>query len=228
MSFQIIKDGDTICLSTLNGVDQRFKVINNGPVEATVSATLALPAGLSVDSYVASQGTFDDGTGIWSVGVLAKNAMATIDFCLTVADSCDFPAIITLTYNNDSCVESDTTNNVGTRTLSGVTCCDIVTCLGTIQYTIEAGTTAVLGDDALGTDTVDAGETFHLWSSDGTVDLAVSADAGGAVIDVATPVSTDANNLLTLGADNKHFIDIDAIFADMTALPLDCTSLGTH
>lgn len=228
MAYPIIKDGSTVCLSSLNGTDKRFKVINNGPTEAVVSATLALPAGLSVNTYTASQGTFDSGTGIWSVGVLAANGSATIDFCLTIADTCELPALVTLTVNNDSCVESETDDNVGSRTISGVTCCDIVECLGTITYTFNAGETASIGDDGNGTDDVVASEIIHLHSTDGTVNTTVTPDAGGAIIALTVPVSTDGGQLLTLGLDNKHFIDIDAIFDAMDALPLDCTSIGNH
>ena len=218
MAYPIINDGDTICLSSLNGTDQRFKVINNGPVEAVVSATLALPVGVTVDSYTASQGSFDGGTGIWSVGVLAANGSATIDFCFTIADTCELPALVTLTVANDSCVEAETGDNVGTRTLSGVTCCDIIDCLGTIDFIFEGDTTNTIGGNTLGTFTPVEGETIHIWSSDETVDIALAAAVGGGTIDFTAPVSGDAGQLLTLGADNKHFIDVAAI---VTALEAD-------
>lgn len=218
MAYPIIKDGSTVCLSSLNGTDKRFKVINNGPTEAVVSATLALPVGLTVSTYTASQGTFDSGTGIWSVGALAANGSATIDFCLTIADSCELPALVTLTVNNDSCVESETGDNVGSRTISGVTCCDIIDCLGTIDFILEGDTTSTIGNNTLGTFTPVEGETIHFWSSDGSLDLALAAAVGGGTIDLSVPVSSDAGQLLTSGADGKHFINVATI---VTALESD-------
>ena len=226
--FPIINDGDEICLSSLNGSDQRFKVINNGPVEAIVSATLALPVGITVASYTASQGSFDSGTGVWSVGALAANGSATIDFCLTIDDTCELPAVITLTVNNDSCVEAETGDNVGTRTLSGVTCCQVIECLGTIEFTVNAGDTGTITDDGNGTDNVEASQILHVWSSDDSIDPSVVVDAGGAILDLVAPPSTDADQLITVGTDGKHFLNIEAVIAALEAVPLDCAEIGSH
>ncbi|MDJ0791011.1 MAG: SdrD B-like domain-containing protein [Acidimicrobiia bacterium] len=69
-------------------------ILNSGPDSATgVQVSDVLPAGLTYVSDTASQGTYDDATGIWSVGTLANGASATIAITTTV----DSPAPITNT-----------------------------------------------------------------------------------------------------------------------------------
>jgi Domain of unknown function DUF11 len=48
------------------------------------SLTDALPAGLTYVSYTASQGTYDTGAHVWTIGSLAKNATATLTLTATV------------------------------------------------------------------------------------------------------------------------------------------------
>lgn len=43
-----------------------------------------LPAGTSFVSANPSQGTYDEGTGIWTVGTLASGATATLDIDATM------------------------------------------------------------------------------------------------------------------------------------------------
>lgn len=73
------RDGDTV----------QFQIIvtNNGPDEATnVSLTDILPAGLTASPPMASvsQGSFDEPTGLWSVGTIAAGASATITLNATI------------------------------------------------------------------------------------------------------------------------------------------------
>jgi choice-of-anchor A domain-containing protein/uncharacterized repeat protein (TIGR01451 family) len=59
--------------------------VNNGPSTATsVKVTDALPSGLVFVSSSASQGTYSDTTGVWTVGTLAKNASATLNITAKV------------------------------------------------------------------------------------------------------------------------------------------------
>jgi len=52
---------------------------NRGPDAATnVQLTDHLPAGLTFVSYMASQGTYNSATGVWTVGTLANGGMATL------------------------------------------------------------------------------------------------------------------------------------------------------
>ena len=61
------------------------RATNRGPSPATaVALTDALPAGLSFVSATASQGSYDQVTGIWTVGALDAAAQATLTLVATV------------------------------------------------------------------------------------------------------------------------------------------------
>ncbi len=76
----IPKIGDTITYTVT--------VTNSGPSTATnVVVADSLPGGVSYQSYSASQGTYNNSTGIWSVGTLADGASATLTITATV-DPC--------------------------------------------------------------------------------------------------------------------------------------------
>ncbi|MEK7184680.1 MAG: Calx-beta domain-containing protein, partial [Patescibacteria group bacterium] len=63
-------------------------VTNNGPSDATgVSANDALPTGYTYVSNTPSVGTYNSGTGIWTIGNLANTATATLDITATVKAS---------------------------------------------------------------------------------------------------------------------------------------------
>jgi uncharacterized repeat protein (TIGR01451 family) len=62
-----------------------IQVTNNGPSDASgVIVTDTLPTDITFDSYSASQGTFDDATGVWSVGSLADGASVSLSLFVTV------------------------------------------------------------------------------------------------------------------------------------------------
>jgi uncharacterized repeat protein (TIGR01451 family) len=63
-------------------------ITNSGPSDATgVVVTDTLPSGVSFDSDVASQGTYNSVTGVWMVGELADGSDATLALVLTVDPS---------------------------------------------------------------------------------------------------------------------------------------------
>jgi|GEM_PF-2828615 len=77
----------TASTSTPN-VGQKFHYIliatNNGPNTATgVQVIDHIPSGLTFNSYIASQGTYNSGTGIWNVGTLLSGAVATLQLFVT-------------------------------------------------------------------------------------------------------------------------------------------------
>jgi len=73
--------GDTITYT--------LTLTNNGPNAATnVSVTDALPAGLTLLNAIASPGSYDSNSGVWTVGNLANGAIAT----LTLTVQVDTPA----------------------------------------------------------------------------------------------------------------------------------------
>ncbi|HWR24015.1 MAG TPA: DUF11 domain-containing protein [Feifaniaceae bacterium] len=72
----------------LVGETVTFTIIltNNGPDDATgVTVSAPLPAGLTFVSATPSQGTYNDTTGIWTVGSVASGAAATLQLTATVA-----------------------------------------------------------------------------------------------------------------------------------------------
>ncbi|MCA9201868.1 MAG: DUF11 domain-containing protein, partial [Planctomycetales bacterium] len=63
-------------------------VSNTGPDAATnVSVADALPAGLTFVSATPSQGTYNSGTGVWTVGTINSAANATLTITATVAST---------------------------------------------------------------------------------------------------------------------------------------------
>jgi uncharacterized repeat protein (TIGR01451 family) len=65
---------------------------NAGPDDATgVAVTDLLPAGVTFVSAIPSQGTYDNVTGIWTVGTVTAAAPATLAITVTVVD----PAVVT-------------------------------------------------------------------------------------------------------------------------------------
>ncbi len=78
-------------------------------------------------------------------------------------------------------------------------------CAG-LGFVVNSGTTAVATDNVNGevTLSVCGGDILHFYSSDGTVDIGVTV--GSAVVDLK--------------------INLDGLFAQMLALPLDCTPLA--
>ncbi|HOQ18884.1 MAG TPA: DUF11 domain-containing protein, partial [Methanothermobacter thermautotrophicus] len=79
-------------------------VTNMGPDDsAGVVVNDVLPAGLDYVSHSASQGTYDVGTGVWLVGSLVRDAVATLEIVARVAVS-------NTTLTNIANVTSDTYN----------------------------------------------------------------------------------------------------------------------
>ncbi|MDY9923191.1 hypothetical protein [Methanobacterium sp.] len=68
---------------------------NNGPNTATgVQVTDIIPAGLTFNSYTASQGTYNSATGMWNVGTLASGASAVLQLFVTPTASVNGTTVI--------------------------------------------------------------------------------------------------------------------------------------
>jgi len=79
-----------------------IRVTNSGPATATnIEVTDLLPAGVSYQSHVASQGTYTSGTGLWDVGDLANAAFATLAITAQVT------ALISPTTNTATITDVD-------------------------------------------------------------------------------------------------------------------------
>ena len=73
-------------------------VTNDGPTTATgVSVFDLLPAGLTLQSATASQGSYASGTGLWTVGTLVDDGSATLTIVALVAPPVSVPGAVTVT-----------------------------------------------------------------------------------------------------------------------------------
>ncbi|MCW9705422.1 CshA/CshB family fibrillar adhesin-related protein [Fodinibius salsisoli] len=78
-----------------------LSISNAGPSEATgVTVTDQLPSGYDFVGAQATAGSYDESSGIWTVGSLADGANASLDLTATVLDDGD--------YANTTTVDSDT------------------------------------------------------------------------------------------------------------------------
>lgn len=70
---------DNAMVNVGDNVTFTITVANAGPQDATNVAVLdALPAGMTFVSSTPSQGAFDGGTGIWTIGSIASGASASL------------------------------------------------------------------------------------------------------------------------------------------------------
>jgi uncharacterized repeat protein (TIGR01451 family) len=81
----VMKDVDDANPDEGDTITYTITVANGGPDTATnIEITDILPAGVTYSSDTPSQGSYDDVTGVWSVGTLANGASATLDIEVTV------------------------------------------------------------------------------------------------------------------------------------------------
>jgi uncharacterized repeat protein (TIGR01451 family) len=94
-------------------------VTNNGPVAASgVQVTDVLPAGLTFVSATPSVGTFNNGTGLWTLGALSNTAgqnTATLQIVATVTGTTSITNTATITTVDQ--FETNTNNNTDTETV---------------------------------------------------------------------------------------------------------------
>ena len=82
---QVRKTADNLRPDEGDPVTFRISVTNLGPTETTgVVISDPLPAGVTYVSHLASLGSYDDGTGLWTVGALGVGAGAWLDISVTV------------------------------------------------------------------------------------------------------------------------------------------------
>ncbi len=82
---QVRKAADNLRPDEGDPVTYRVSVTNLGPSETTgVVLSDLLPTGVTYASHVTSLGSYDDGTGLWTVGALGVGAGAWLDISVTV------------------------------------------------------------------------------------------------------------------------------------------------
>jgi len=96
---------------------------NNGPSDAAaVVVNDPLPSGYTFVSATASVGTYDNGTGAWTVGALANGANATLDIVATVRATGSYANTATATSATG---DPDSSNNSSTNTPTPVAAADL-------------------------------------------------------------------------------------------------------
>ena len=101
--------GDTIILT--------IRVTNNGLGNATgVEVTDVLPTGLTYQSSVITQGTYDSATGLWDIGNLNIDKRATLQLTVT-ADNED-EKINTASITHSDQIDPDITNNESSEVIN--------------------------------------------------------------------------------------------------------------
>jgi uncharacterized repeat protein (TIGR01451 family)/gliding motility-associated-like protein len=104
------KVGETVTFS--------IKVTNNGPSAATgVTVTDILQSGFSYVSSTAGTGSYNTGTGVWTIGNLAVGAEATLTMTARVQSAGTYVNTAVVKGNED---DPDTGNNTSTVTLTPV------------------------------------------------------------------------------------------------------------
>jgi large repetitive protein len=84
----ITKTASSLTPNFGSNVTFTITVTNSGPNDATgVEVTDLLPAGLDFQSATPSQGTYDDATGVWTVGTIADGATATLTIVAEVTST---------------------------------------------------------------------------------------------------------------------------------------------
>ncbi|MEQ8995170.1 MAG: DUF11 domain-containing protein [Coleofasciculus sp. B1-GNL1-01] len=81
----LLKTVDSTTISPGQNITYTLILTNDGPATATgVGITERLPSGLTFVSANASRGSYDNNTGIWSVGTLASGETATVNIVATL------------------------------------------------------------------------------------------------------------------------------------------------
>ncbi|HAT20948.1 MAG TPA: hypothetical protein DCS85_12400 [Verrucomicrobiales bacterium] len=109
-----------------NNLVYTISALNDGPSTATgitISEALAIPTGVSVESIVPSEGTYEDGT--WDLGTLGAGTSATLTVTLTVEPTAAAGADIisssaTLATVNETNVATETSTLAATSIITRV------------------------------------------------------------------------------------------------------------
>ncbi len=115
--------------------------INNGPSAATsVRVTDGLGPGYSFQSATASMGTYNSSTGLWTIGTMAKNGMATLVISATVNSTGSYANTATISGTETDPV---TGNNTVTITPIPVLQADLALTQNVDKPTPDVGTNVV-------------------------------------------------------------------------------------
>lgn len=102
---------------------------NNSPSQSKTSVlvTFTLPPGLAFEltqTNAPTQGTFDPGTGVWTVGTMLALTTESFDLEVIVTDSTLRPWTISYTVTCDTCPDDDPSNDTATRSFDATFSCE--------------------------------------------------------------------------------------------------------
>ena len=198
------------------GTDVTFTVTvgNNGPSNATaVSVTDALPSGYAFGSANASQGTFSNTTGAWSVGAVTSGDDATLTITATVLATGNYTNTASLLASTPS--DPNSANNSASVVVTPVPVVNPnVTVPDVTGQTQAAATTALTAADlAVGTVTQEASDSVAAGSVISQSPTAGVSVARGSVVDLVVssgpvvvefvPVRVEIDPIATLVQPNS-------------------------
>jgi len=142
----VIKSVNNTKPNVNDNVTYTITATNNGPNNATgVTVTDNFPAGLQFVSATPSTGSYNSGTGVWTIGNLANGATETLSIVATVLQSGQITNIAVITGNEH---DPNPLNNQGIAVINGQATADLA-----IQKTADKNTVYV-GDNVTFTITV--------------------------------------------------------------------------
>ena len=113
----ITKVANTTTPLVASNVTFTLTVTNHGPDTATnITVNDTLPTGLTYVSSNASQGSYDSGTHVWTIGTLADSAYATLGITATVTQA---GAITNTASVHGDETDPDADNNTDSETVTG-------------------------------------------------------------------------------------------------------------
>jgi len=112
IDLEVTKSADPQVINPGDAATFTISVVNQGPDDATgVVVTDTLPAELSYVSH-SGDGTYDPGTGVWTIGDLALSASVSLDIVVTGTELGSFTNVAEVTDANEQ--DSDSTPDDGT------------------------------------------------------------------------------------------------------------------
>ncbi|MEL7669642.1 hypothetical protein [Methanobacterium sp.] len=184
--------------NSLPNVGQQFSytvtATNNGPGTANnVQVTDVIPAGLTFNSYTASQGTYNSATGIWTVGTLASGASAVLQLFVTPTAAASGTTIVNTASTSGQ--NASATVVVPTTPVSNVTltktASNLTPAVGQqFSYTVTATNNGPgTANNVQVTDVIPAGLTFNSYTaSQGTYNSATGIWTVGTLASGASAV----------------------------------------
>jgi hypothetical protein len=135
MPINIFGNGSTVCLDVDSTELLPIRTVNTGGVIVTDTQLLVnIPTGLEYLSHIASVGTFDDGTGIWTIPSLGVGSpIATLNICFTVTDDTTAPWVIEYSAIHDVDPDSIPGDQTAERNIDGFACSEFENCWAVLE-----------------------------------------------------------------------------------------------